>query len=98
MAKKTKAKPEFIDAQEMAKKHPATFEAPTKEDLDAIKPEHFVKVCHAQERFWNIVKKIKGNKITAEVNNDLIGDHPFKCGDTIEFEKRHVYSIMTGDR
>ena len=92
--KKINKKLNFTDAQEMAIIHPNTFSAPSKQELDSIKVGDCVKVSHIDERFWNVVKKIKGDTITAEVNNDLICKHPFKCGDEIVFEKRHVYCIF----
>jgi hypothetical protein len=83
----------FTDAQEMAKLYPDTFQAPLKKDLAKIKKGSIVKVSHNNERFWTIVKSVKGNKVTAKVDNDLICEQPFKCGDTIKFEKKHIYSI-----
>jgi len=85
---------DFVNAQEMQKKYPATFEAPTKKELDGIKPEDFVKICHNDERFWVIVKKINKDRIIGEVNNDLIRNQPFKLGDKIAFLKNHVYCVM----
>lgn len=84
---------EFIDAQEMAQKHPDTFEAPTSEELDQISVGSLVKICNDEERFWTEVTKIDGDKITANVDNQLLGDYGYNLGDSIEFEKRHIYSI-----
>ncbi|UKA04990.1 hypothetical protein [Photobacterium damselae] len=39
--------PIFINAQEMAKSSPTTFEAPTKPELDSIRAGDFVKICHS---------------------------------------------------
>ena len=89
-----KVKYEFTDAQSMARMHPYTFMAPGLEELAVIKVGDFVKVCHNNERFWSIVKSVDGVTVTAEVNNDLICSQPFKCGDTISFEKRHIYDII----
>lgn len=87
---------EFVDAQEMAKIHPATFEAPTAEELDKIEEGKFVKVCNNHERFWVKVVKIDGDYITGDVSNNLFGgdEYGYDFGDKIEFEKRHVYSIL----
>lgn len=83
----------FIDAQEMSQLHPDTFEAPTSDDLNQIKEGTIVKVSNGEERFWTHVIKVDGDKITAEVDNNLIGEYGYNLGDPIEFEKRHVYSI-----
>jgi len=86
---------EFIDAQEMAKEYPDTFEAPTKEDLDKVKIQDEVKVCaNGAERFWVTVTDIKEDVIKGKVDNDLISTniHGLRLHDTIVFEKRHIYS------
>jgi hypothetical protein len=89
-------KEQFVDAQEMAKNHPDTFEAPTREELDSISVGDYVKICAEPERFWVIVEQIDGDKITGTVNNDLVctGKHGLENEDKIMFEKRHVYTTM----
>ena len=84
----------LIDAQEMAQKHPDTFEAPTTEELNEVKEGSFVKICNGEERFWATVTKISVDKVTADVDNDLLGDYGYNLGDEIEFEKKHIYSIF----
>lgn len=83
----------FTDGMAMAKRYPATFEVPTLMEKSMIKVGDFVKVGHNQEKFWCEVKFINGNDIRAEVNNDLVNDHPFECGDDIHFEMDHVLAI-----
>lgn len=90
----------FISAQLMKKEHPETFDAPTIEELTNLKESSIVKICHKNERFWTIIKKIDKDKdtvfqdlITAVVNNKLIEDQPFDLGDIIQFQKHHIYSI-----
>ena len=83
----------FTDAQEMHKQYPDTFDAPSKKELSALKIDDIVKVSHGNERFWASITKIKGNKIKATVDNAVFCDQPFKLGDEIEFEKRHIYAI-----
>ena len=91
----------FIDAQQMKVEYPYTFGAPTKQNLNKLKEGSLVKVCHNNERFWTKIQKIEKNKtlsfndnITAIVDNDLICEQPFKLGDTIQFEKRHILCTM----
>jgi len=83
----------FIDAQQMQKDHPDTFEAPTDAELEKLKIGDIVKVCHNDERFWVVIINIEGDKITANVDNELICNQPFNNGDNIEFEKKHIYNI-----
>lgn len=85
----------FINAQKMKEKYPATFSAPTKEELDSQVIGNYVKVCHNDERFWVTITAIKGDTITGIVNNNLIRPQPFKLGDTIKFKKHHIFSIYS---
>jgi len=92
-------RPTFVDAQEKQRLNPATFEAPTAEELDAVRPGWHVKVCVDDlERFWVKVATINGNKISGKVDNDLVltAKHGLLLGDMITFERRHVYQIGRG--
>lgn len=84
---------EFVDAQEMSRLHPETFEALGKEELAALRTGDSVKVGYNAERFWTVIKEIDGEKIIAAVDNVLVTTEDFKYGDQIAFEKRHVYQI-----
>jgi len=91
----------FVDAQQMHKDNPKTFWVPSKKELDAIKPGDNVKVCvNDAERFWVLVTKVDGDKITGKVNNYmLLGDYGFDYGDNIIVLKRNVYDIRAkGDK
>lgn len=86
-------KHKFVNAQQMHQDHPDTFEVPSDKELAGVKEGSIVKVCHNDERFWTVVKAVDGEKVTAEVNNCLIGDQPFDLGDEIEFKKENIYCI-----
>lgn len=85
----------FVNAQRMGIKHPETFHVPTKDELNAIKVGSIVKVSTGNERFWTNVTEVKGQKITATVDNDLVmsanSDIPY--GTVINFKKEHIYDI-----
>lgn len=83
---------DFMDAQAMARETPDTFEAPGTNELNSIKPGSLVKVCDGQERFWVIVRGVKGNTISGEVDNELLGGQ-YALGELISFEKRNVYQV-----
>jgi hypothetical protein len=85
----------FIDAQQMSKDHPDTFEAPDANQLAVLQVGDIVKVCPGSERFWAEIKEIEGSTITAVVDNDLIytEQHGLQLGDYIQFEKQHIYNI-----
>jgi len=88
----------FEKAQEMKKKYPGTFDAPTPAELDSIEFNDYVKVCAGSERFWITVKGVEDDVIYGMVNNDLVCtfDHGLHCGDSVKFKKCHVYNIMKG--
>lgn len=83
----------FVDAQEMHKNNPDTFDAPDNDELNAIKVGSTVKVCNERERFWVTVTGVDGEKITGEVNNNLLDNDEYDLGDPIVFEKKHIYDI-----
>ena len=90
----------FKDAQAMAKMHPATFQAPSSKELEAIQEQDYDKVCIDDlERPWCVVRRVEGDKITAIIDNLLVypDKHGLKYKDEIEFEKRHVYSVLRED-
>ena len=96
----------LVDAQEMARQFPATFEAPSQLELEALRPGVHVKVCiefvrhnrpPAQgERFWVMLAEV-GETLTGIIDNDLVfADlHGLVLGDQITFERRHVYQIIS---
>ena len=92
---KTRIKtPRLVNAQEMNKLHPLTFDYPEKEICE-LKAGDSVKVCNSKERFWVTVKEIKGDDIIGIVDNDLISVSmdKLKLGDTIGFKKENIYDI-----
>ncbi len=89
---------DFENSQYMAVMHPKTFEAPDKDSLDGLNDGDYVKVCAVKgaERFWTKIIAIEGDKIAAEIDNDLVHTHwhGLKCGDLIYFQKKHIYQIL----
>lgn len=95
----------LADAQELARCYPDTFEAPNLEELEALQPGNFVKVCVEAigpdgksgpgERFWVELTKV-GETLTGTINNDLVFTdlHGLVLGDELCFERRHVYAVV----
>ena len=83
----------FIDAQEMAKKYPETFEAPSIEELNQIKQDDSVKLCLNDERFWVKVIEVREDEIIGEVDNQLFEEQPFNLHDIIAFKREHIYAM-----
>ena len=87
----------FIDAQEMARLYPDTFNAPSTEDISEIKNGDHVKVCNGQERFWILVSNndIVTQRITGQVDNILFdATEGLGLGDPVTVEYRHVYNLL----
>ena len=86
----------FTDAQEMHALYPDTFDAPSAAELASIDVGSVVKVCaHQSERFWVEVTSVDdaADVVIGAVDNMLVGQHGFNCGDLIRFRKCHVYTI-----
>ena len=85
----------FVDAQEMARTNPETFEVPCQKALEEVNPGDMVKVCAGGERFWVEVKCIVDEQIHAEVNNKLVctNKHGYSLGDAVQLERKHIYDI-----
>lgn len=88
---------EFVDAQQMKKLNPKTFEAPDEIDLKGIHVGDTVKVCAFKERFWVEITEINGDIITGRVDNILVTPL-LKYNETIQFEARHIYDIWEKER
>lgn len=90
----------FVNAQEMKAKHPDTFEAPTTEELDAVQPGSYIKVCaDHKERFWcrvtECVRNADGLTFTATVANDLVVVEGLPFGAEVTVPAVCVYGIMS---
>lgn len=95
MKPRKKVKYKFVDAQKMAVKYPSTFKAPSEAELQTLRAGDHVKVCHNDERFWVLLTDANERTLKGRVNNVLVCRQPFKCGDTVQFERKHVYDTMT---
>lgn len=85
--------PSLTDAQEMAKKHPDTFDAPTKQELSVLKKGSIVKVCFDdQERMWASLERKEKKGWVAKLDNDPM-TVPYQLGDLFYLEPKHIYAI-----
>ncbi len=103
--------------QQYGKEVKALGGVPSLAELRAVKIGDCVKVCHNGERFWCTVSKVgicssmSGGEFTepvvtfqALVNNKLVKRQPWRFGDSITIEYRHVCEIakapkgVNGDR
>lgn len=83
----------LVNAEEIHKQYPKSFEIPDKEDLDDLKIGDSVKVNKEPgERFWVEIVDIKPDYYLGEVDNEIItGD--IEYGDIIKFQRKNIYSI-----
>ncbi len=90
----------FLDAHALSILYPDTFEAPTNEELQAIKVGDIIKVSTGEERFWVIVEQVHqpSRTIIGKVDNDLLftGEHGLSYADEVVFGFQNVYDIQTG--
>ena len=87
----------FNDAQKMNKMYLATFEAPSSDELAAVRAGYLVKICADDiERFWVNVTDVNGDRLQGTVDNDLLHSdaHQLKSDDVVSFELRHIYQIF----
>lgn len=84
---------------------PTTFEAPSLQDLEALKPDSLIKI-HLEflgrdqppvqgERFWVKLTDV-GENLTGLIDNELVFTdlHGLELSDQITFERRHVYQVL----
>lgn len=87
---------DWIDAQQMQAQNPTTFSAPTTQELSTIEAGTHVKISNGDERFWvRVTSAAHGVPFVGTVANDLLGDYPYAdYGSLVQFEKRHVHSML----
>jgi len=87
----------LIDAQQMHREYPDSFEVPSAHTLALIKPGDYVKVCREDERFWCKVLGGSGRYLIEEVENELVmpANAHINVGQRVRFEHRHIYVVMT---
>lgn len=92
----------FVNAQEMNRLNPITFEVSSQKELNEIKEGDSVKIStwlenedSINEKFWVNVVSVDGDKIKGIVDNNLIltHEHGLSFEDEVEFEKKNICSI-----
>ena len=91
----------LIASQQRMEEHPSTWQAAGWDEISAVVPGDLVKVGLQYssdsglggERFWTIVQEVEGDVLRAEVNNHLVGPDSPRCGEIIEFRRRHIIGV-----
>lgn len=86
----------FVNAQEMHKKHPSTFEVPSEEEINNLFLGDYCKICAGREQFWVKIIEFDKNEIVGIVNNDLVftDEHGLRCEDKVKFSPENIYDIL----
>jgi hypothetical protein len=87
----------LVNAQEMARQHPDTFEVPSRAALSELREGDLVKVSNNAERFWLQIVARHGNVFVGRVDNLLLFGR-VNYGDHIEFQACNVYDIQSAPR
>ena len=66
--------------------------APSDAVICGIEAGSFVQIIRNSERFWLKVTSPQNKR--GIVDNDLVMDHPFKCGDEIEFTLDEIIQVL----
>lgn len=87
--------PILINAAEMARQHPTTFQRPSARQIRRLHPGDLVKVNASGERFWCEIQTRNGDHFVGRVDNELIGTarHGLGPGDLFEFHADNIYSF-----
>ena len=83
------------NAQEIAKEHPETFNAPSRLALRRLVVGDSIKVCCAGERFWVTVTELKEGSVVGTIDNDLVFSHRhgLMYKDKLLVKHENIYSI-----
>ncbi|EFC38885.1 predicted protein [Naegleria gruberi] len=84
--------PPLNNAQQIARRHPDTFGAPSREELNSIQKGSLVKI---EERFWVKVLKVSAKYLIGIIDNDLVSGQDYTLGDLILFKKNEVYEVFS---
>lgn len=77
----------------MARRYPDTFHLP---NLTGLKAGDIVKVSNGGERFWVILTDTNtDDTCRGVVDNSLVSPCGYDAGDTLLFEKRNIYQVMS---
>ena len=93
-------RPFLVNAREMARQHPKTFQCPNDADCaELVRVGSFVKVCHDCERFWVQVTEVRpGGVLLGKIDNHLMcaGERLVR-GEIIQFCTANIYDITNVD-
>ena len=82
----------LMDAQEVHRAHPETFDVPDSAKLANPKPGDTIKIGDGEQRFWTRVVSADATHITATVDNATAReDRGYGQDQLVKYERRHAY-------
>ena len=82
----------LVDAQELHRAHPETFDVPDGAKLANPKPGDTIKIGDGEQRFWTRVVSADATHITATVDNATgREDRGYGADQLVKYERRHAY-------
>lgn len=90
-------KDNWIDVFENREEYEFLFDLPKEDDLMKIQIKDLVKISNGRERFFVSVTEIRNDCMIGIVNNHLKGQYDYVYGDSVCFEKRHIFSILKNE-
>lgn len=97
-------KKKFVNAVEMNKLYPVSFQIPGEKELDDVEPGDFIKIgieadeSNPGERFWVRVISVNVDKsFSGVIDNDLVlsHHHGWYCYDEVLVQRFEVYATMS---
>lgn len=87
----------LVDAIEMHRKHPKTFEVPTEKEIISLQVGDTVKLCfNGIERIWvTIIQIVDVDHMVGKVDNDPVLIWGLSYQDRVEFSYRNIYQIYS---
>lgn len=82
----------LVNAAEMARQHPNSFELPSAEQLYKVTAGSLVKVCDGGERFWVQLYSRRGNILRGRVDSVTIFSEA-EFDDVIELHIDNIFDI-----
>jgi hypothetical protein len=85
----------LVNAADMARRYPDTFERPSDSAIKRLGPGDFAKVCADGERFWLRVTRAAYPYFAGTVQSKVLMDGVF-LGDSVQFHADHVFDVRGG--
>lgn len=88
----------FLNAKQLADKHPANYKFISDELREDIEPGDVVKICTPQDAFWVEVENADGEQLSGRIGNPVTFVYNgTEDGNLISFKRRNVFELYDDD-